>query len=153
MLKCRDKEEEMAQSKGQDSYWSDFKKFYTALYDSEMDRADVSGDGKAWDEAERKKKEVQRIAQMGELRDRVFNPQEIKLAESRLGVNPVQMASGPPRGYTKPMSREKEDWSTKGTTTQPQEESAITRMRNQVMEGFRKLNKGYYEGKVPEEYK
>ena len=83
-------------SEGQGSYWEDYKKYYNALYDNEMSKADVSGDGKAWDEAERKKKEVQRVALMGELRNRVFNPQEIKLAESRLGINPVQVASGPP---------------------------------------------------------
>ena len=140
---------------GQGSYWEDYKKYYNALYDNEMSKADVSGDGKAWDEAERKKKEVQRIALMGELRNRVFNPQEVKLAESRLGINPVQVASGPPRNYTQPFPREKEDWTTPdaGQGVAPQDEGFLARIRNQAMQGFRKLNQGYYEGKIPEELK
>lgn len=140
----------MSESKG--TYWDDYKKYFNALYDSEMDKADVSGDGKAWDEAERKKKEIQRIALMGQLRDRVFNPQEVRVAESRLGRNPIQVASGPPRNYTQPFPREKEDWTTPQAQPQP-EEGLISRLRNQAMQGFRKLNQGYYEGKIPEEYK
>ena len=139
----------MAENRG--SYWDDYKKYFNALFDSEMDKADVSGDGKAWDEAERKKKEIQRIALMGQLRDRVYNPQEVRVAESRLGRNPLQIASGPPRGYNQPMAKEKEDWTTQGTAPTQQEGGLISRLRDQAMEGFRKLNKGYYEGKVPEE--
>lgn len=141
----------MTESKG--SYWDDYKKYFNAMYDSEMDRADVSGDGKAWDEAERRKKEIQRIALMGQLRDRVFNPQEVRVAESRLGRNPIQVASGPPRGYSQPMAREKEDWNTQDSNQAQPEEGLISKLRNQAMKGFRKLNQGYYEGKVPEEYK
>lgn len=75
----------MAEGSKQGSYWDDYKKYYSALIDAEMSRADASGDGKAWDSLEEMKKQIQRIHTMGTLRDRVFNPYEVKTAMNRLG--------------------------------------------------------------------
>ena len=156
----------MAIGNGQGSYWDDYKKYYTALYDSAMDRADVSGDGKAWDEAERRKKEALRIAQMGMLRDRVFNPQEVQLAASRLGINPIQVASNnyseadiagaknygiTPEEYRRRIGADQAPVAP--TPVSAPVEGFIDKVRNQAIRGFRNWNSGYYGGKVPEEFK
>lgn len=73
------------QSQGQGNYWDDWKKYYNALLDSQLSQADSSGDGKLYDQLDEIKREIGRIHTMGTLRDRVFNPQEQRVAYGRLG--------------------------------------------------------------------